>query len=492
MKSLVAVSGIACTALGVSAQAETVVILSEDWDRAGMINNDINNATNAPLTGWAGISWNTDNPTMLDSPVGGNVIRDQTGFGGVYGTAQNAGMAARVRSSNGAMLNKEGLQLLTMGATSVILSFDLKQVTGNLVHVVEFSNNIGFLTSGKTDGKDNKVLLLDTIDGNTDLGLWIAKSYTLQDGVDIGFTDQSYFRIRKLRPSPLGTVAGVNSTYHTYDNLLIAADFTTPAPVIFQLTIAPNTSPDLYDFSWDSQPGKAYDLLSSSDLATPVLEWPVYDPDGEGGNDPYVDIPATGATTTLMAVPPSGPVRFFAMIEKDGPPLFFADFEEDNGGFTLVGNPNDWAWGTPDSDNKYGLVLSTGNGGSANCWATNLGIGGSAPSGGIEPSAVSILRSPVINLTGITGAKLSFAAAYDLNTSDVIEILIKESGTGVQLGAPISPVPGTFPKASDWTTLGPFTLPQEADGKSIYLEFRYVGTDASYIGLYIDDVTVTL
>ena len=187
----------------------------------------------------------------------------------------------------------------------------------------------------------------------------------------------------------------------------------------------------------------------------------------------------------------ASPKRFFAMIEKDGPPLFFADFEQDNGGFTLVGTPNDWAWGVPESDNNYSLVLTTGNGDSANCWATNLGTGGSPSFGGIEPSADSILRSPDINLTGITGAKLSFAAAYDLNIGDVFEILVKESVTGTQLGAPISPIAGTFPKTSGWTTLGPFTLPEQADGKTIYLEFRYDGTDANYIGLYIDDVSVT-
>ena len=198
-----------------------ITLLSEGWDTAGMAVGDINSTTNAPLTGWAGISWNTTNPTMLDAPQGGNVLRDQSGFGGVYGTNQNAGLAVRVRSSKGAMLNEEGLKLSTLGISTVALSFDLKQSVPNLIHVVEFSNNIGFLTSGTTDGKDNNVLLLDTIDGNTDLGLWVARSYSLQNGVDIGFTDESYFRIRKLRPSPVGTVAGTNGTFHVYDNLLI-------------------------------------------------------------------------------------------------------------------------------------------------------------------------------------------------------------------------------------------------------------------------------
>ena len=91
--------------------------------------------------------------------------------------------------------------------------------------------------------------------------------------------------------------------------------FTTGAvPVPFRLTIVSN-GPD-FDFSWTSMPGKVYDLLSSTDLSTPSDSWPVYDPDGAGGNDPYLRIPSAGATTTLTSVPTDGPRRFFVMREK--------------------------------------------------------------------------------------------------------------------------------------------------------------------------------
>ena len=206
-----------------SAQGATI-LLSENWETAGMANADISNATNAPLTGWAGFGLNNDNTTMLLTPSGGNVLRDQPGFGGTYGSGTTAGNAVRVRSSNGAMLNESALLLSTLNLTSVTFSFDLKQVTANYVQVVEFSNNIGFLTTGTTGGENNAVLLLDTFNGNTpaDLNVWLAKSYTLEDGVDVGFTDESYFRIRKLRPSPGGTVAGANGNFHVYDNLVIS------------------------------------------------------------------------------------------------------------------------------------------------------------------------------------------------------------------------------------------------------------------------------
>lgn len=207
-----------------SAQAATI-LLSENWETPGMVGGasaDISGATNAPLTGWAGFGLNNDNTTMLLTPSGGNVLRDQGGFGGTYGSGTNAGNAVRVRSSNGAMLNEVAFALTIFPA--VTFSFDLKQVTANYVQVVEFSNNIGFLTTGTTGGENNAVLLLDTFNGNTpaDLNVWLAKSYTLTDGVDVGFTDESYFRIRKLRPNPAGTTAGANGNFHVYDNLVIS------------------------------------------------------------------------------------------------------------------------------------------------------------------------------------------------------------------------------------------------------------------------------
>jgi hypothetical protein len=236
--------GLAIAATMVPASA-AITLLSENWETAGMASGDISNATNAPLAGWAGFGLNNDNPTMLLVPSGGNVLRDQAGFGGTYGSADNAGNATRVRPSNGAMLNEDPLQLDTLAATSVTFSFDLKQVTANYVQVVEFSNNTGFLKTGGS----NTVVLLDTIDGLGTLGLWEAKSYTLVDGVDASFTDASYFRIRKLRPNPAGTTAGANSTFHGYDNLVITAEVPPSAPESFQLknltspTFDPLTTP---------------------------------------------------------------------------------------------------------------------------------------------------------------------------------------------------------------------------------------------------------
>ena len=102
----------------------------------------------------------------------------------------------------------------------------------------------------------------------------------------------------------------------------------------FQLIITPNGAN--YDFSWDSQDGKLYDLVSSTDLATPILDWPVY-----AGN---ADIAGTAPTNMLSGVAPADPARFFAVVKKDPPPppLVNGSFEDPltaDGAYTIVAPP---------------------------------------------------------------------------------------------------------------------------------------------------------
>lgn len=184
--------------------------------------------------------------------------------------------------------------------------------------------------------------------------------------------------------------------------------------------------------------------------------------------------------------------RLFVRVnQNDDGTLFAEDFESSDGGFSAVGTPNDWAWGTPGSDNNFGLAITAGNGGSANCWGTNLGEGG-APSGLITTGVDSILRSPDIDLTGVAGAELNFAAAIDANSGDVVEVLVREAGTDALLASilPLGESPLGSVQAIDWSSYGPFDL-SFGVGSTIYLEFRYVGQDDTFIGLYIDDVSVT-
>jgi alpha-galactosidase len=89
-----------------------------------------------------------------------------------------------------------------------------------------------------------------------------------------------------------------------------------PPPPVFNLAITANASPGLYDFAWNSREGMVYDLLTSSDLATPTAGWPVYN----DGVTLHQAIPSAGETTTLTAVPSSAPRRFFAVREYVAPP----------------------------------------------------------------------------------------------------------------------------------------------------------------------------
>lgn len=172
--------------------------------------------------------------------------------------------------------------------------------------------------------------------------------------------------------------------------------------------------------------------------------------------------------------------------------LYEEGFEDDNGDFSGTG---DWEWGAPNTDNGFGLVLTAGNGGSTNAWATNLGDGGSS-SGFATTGTTSILQGPNtaggIELPAVALVQLEFAAAFDFAVNDVVELLVKEIGTDDVLVTlmPFGESPLTSPQAADWAAYGPFDI-SAAAGHNVYLEFRYQGNTNNYAGLYLDDFRIT-
>jgi mannan endo-1,4-beta-mannosidase len=84
-----------------------------------------------------------------------------------------------------------------------------------------------------------------------------------------------------------------------------------PEPSSFKLTITPTASnPGNYDFEWESQDGKLYDLVSDTGLATATGTWSVW--------NSQADITSGGTTTSLTNIPGGAdPTRFFAVLEKD-------------------------------------------------------------------------------------------------------------------------------------------------------------------------------
>ena len=271
-----------------------------------------------------------------------------------------------------------------------------------------------------------------------------------------------------------------NGTVTTISNLTLT-QVVLPAAVPPVLEISVNdVDPTTYDFEWNSTEGNFYDLVSSTSLTGPIENWPVWE-----GN---LNIPATSPINTLTGVAGGGDQRrFFAIVEKSSVVLFSTDFESGDAGFTTIGDPTDWAFGTPASDNNFGLILTAGNNDSLNCWGTNLGETGVVPSGLITLGITSTLRSPNIDLTGIAGAQLRFSAALDIVAGDALAIVVKDATTDMTL-ATINPF-ALQNLSADWADYGPFTL-DSGDDTEIYLEFQFTGSDDNFLGIYLDDVVV--
>jgi hypothetical protein len=254
-------------------------------------------------------------------------------------------------------------------------------------------------------------------------------------------------------------------------------------------------SPGVWELTLAGAPDTRYEFRSSPDLDfTPgalveglVQGNPGTDPGViSGPNDEFVTTDGNGDAVVRVTTL-TGP-RNFVRAQDTGPiSLAVFDFEADGQGFIPTG---DWAWGVAASDN--GLVdgqVTGGNGSdTGKCWATVLGDGGPAINGGITPTTDSILTSPDIDLTGVTGARLEFAAAVDAQTGDTLEVLVRDAGDDSLLDT-ITPF-ASFPTNAAWAILD-FALPATADGNTIYLEFRFQGMNSEFLGFYLDDVTIT-
>ncbi|MDA1007250.1 MAG: choice-of-anchor J domain-containing protein, partial [Verrucomicrobia bacterium] len=162
-------------------------------------------------------------------------------------------------------------------------------------------------------------------------------------------------------------------------------------------------NPGNYDFKWGSKLGSLYDLVSSTDLSTPIGTWPVW----EG----HADIAGTAPTNTLPDVPGGGPTRFFAVIEKDPPPLLGENFDAGPGvpgGWTAADNAAVTAWevGDPSTGPAEGPDAAVSG---AHCAGTNIVANYTA-------GADATLTSPAIEVPA-GGATLSFQQYIDTDGS---------------------------------------------------------------------------
>ena len=246
-------------------------------------------------------------------------------------------------------------------------------------------------------------------------------------------------------------------------------------PLELDVDLSPG-NPGQLRLTWNSTPGKVYDVLVSPDLSRPRADWSTLD----GAED----IPAdpSGVNTLDIGQPFAG-LGFVAIREEEAPPLFFDDLESGAGDWTTVVNDatgnTQWEFGTPNG--STGPV--EGAEGSSNAWTTGLGD--------YFSDADISLRSPEIDLSGLTGAELSFAAFRDADgVGDTATVRFLRASDLVQLGAD-TPLDMSIFDTEYVTIVIPVT--PQALGESILVEWNFVSVSSvdAFSGLSIDNVGVS-
>ncbi len=191
---------------------------------------------------------------------------------------------------------------------------------------------------------------------------------------------------------------------------------------------------------------------------------------------------------TLSNVLLTAPKLFVRVSQRDARVPLSANFEAGNGGFTvLTTRGSDWAWGDPDSVGSGGSVIQ-GNGGSTNCWGTNIGN----PGVYLSPT-LTCLRSVEVDLTNVAAAQLMFAEALDMAPGDTAVVNILDSTTNAIIAAAIYTATESDESLAKWAVANagsPIPIPAAAIGRKVRIEWCLTGQTPEYIGWYIDDVTV--
>jgi hypothetical protein len=181
-----------------------------------------------------------------------------------------------------------------------------------------------------------------------------------------------------------------------------------------------------------------------------------------------------GTFSTTFNAPES--MGFYQIVSLPPPPVYEDDFESGAPGWTHGGSQDEWELGTP-SSGPTGAVSGT------NVYGTDL-------DGNFESNTNAWLLSPVIDLTEVPIANLSFTEFHAVD----IEIDFHNVSVNILDGDSDDLIQQVFLQAgatADWTQRN-IRLAGPNAGRKIRIEFRLItDTVEPNVGFYIDDVIVT-
>jgi hypothetical protein len=232
-------------------------------------------------------------------------------------------------------------------------------------------------------------------------------------------------------------------------------------------------------------------LLSSIETSTDLLVWTKDSGAVLVPGAPINDVETVVATLSadLLTEP-----KLFVRVVL-GHDILAENFEAGDGGFTFSSTAGtDWTHGAPTSGSagspNPGGFVDSGNGGSTNCWGTGIGNPGYYD----VPTTDSCLRSPNIDLTGVTGAQLTFAEALDLEGSSTTAVLKLRNAVGDVEIMTVYTASDSNSSSAAWEAANggnPIDL-SAGDGQTVYLQWCLSGgSGLDYMGWYIDDVVIS-
>jgi len=237
-----------------------------------------------------------------------------------------------------------------------------------------------------------------------------------------------------------------------------------PAPPVF--TSYGPLSGASFPLTFTGASGQGYLVLTSTNVALPLGMWDILSIGTFDGNPVvYIDTSATNAQ------------RFYCII----PPLvLFSDkFESGIGGWTtgsdgMAGTA--WELGIPQNVGPSAAHSPT------RCFGSNI-------AGNYAADANIWLRSPAIDLTGLSRTSLEFWHYVALwGGGDFGSVRILDAGNDSVLAVLLPSVVGS---TSGWERQI-LAVPSEALGRQVKFEFRLESAFGGQAGWYIDDVKVTL